>query len=76
MAEIQIVAQPLLIVRALLDRNVVLCQPRLVETGQIRGDNEHVMISVAVYPVINDVRRLRNASKIMNFFSKTTNYGK
>jgi hypothetical protein len=62
-AEVQIIAQPLVIVRALPGHDVLLRQPRLVATGELRGDGKHRGISWVARLEMN-VILLAKASRI------------
>jgi len=72
--EIQVIAQPLVIVRTLPGHGVLLRQPRLVVLGEFRGDGEHGGISRVVRFAMN-VMLLMKASKI-NFLSTMANSGR
>jgi hypothetical protein len=61
--EIQVIAPPRVIVRALPGHDVLLHQLHLVTTGQLRGNGEHGGISKAVKFAMNVIQLIK-ASKI------------
>jgi hypothetical protein len=61
--EVQVIAQPLVIVRTLPDQDVLLRQPRLVATDEFRGNSEHGGGSRVGRPAMN-VILLVKASRI------------
>ncbi len=58
--EVQAIAQPLVIVRALMGHDVLLRQPRLVAAGQLRGNGGHSRISRVARPTMNIVLPINN----------------
>ena len=61
--EVQLIAQPLVIVWTLPSHDVLLHQPRLVAAGQVRGNGEHDGLSGVARLVMN-VILLTKTSKI------------
>ncbi len=58
--EVQAIAQPLVMVRALIGHDVLLRQPRLVAAGQLRGNSEHGRMPKAARPTMNIVLPINN----------------
>jgi hypothetical protein len=73
--EVQIIAQPLVIVRTLPGYDVLLRQPRLVATGKLRGDGEHGGISRVIGLAMNVILLIK-ASRINYFLSTMADYGR
>jgi hypothetical protein len=71
--KVQVTALPSLIVQSLPGHNVLLYQPRLVATGQFRGDDEHGGISRIARLGINFMPLIKTI-KIRWFFSMMVNF--
>ena len=75
MTKVQVITQPLVIVRPLSGHDVPVCQPRLVAMDEFRRDGEHGDVSGAMALALKD-RLLIKVSKINWFLSKRIDYGR
>ena len=71
--EVEVIAQPLVIVRPLASHDILLHQPRLVALNEFRGNGEHGGISGVVRLVMNVILLIK-ANKIKELLPTTADY--